>query len=105
MEQPSPYSKLTTKCCIRLLKIDPRSSSSPDNMICSLEELDLAGSPDHSVFTAVSYAWGSGDDSSHITLNGEKIVVRKNLYEFMAHARLEGWNRHLWIDALCINQN
>ena len=36
---------------------------------------------------------------------GEKIVVRKNLYEFLAHARLEGWNRHLWIDALCINQN
>lgn len=105
MKQPSPYSNLTTESCIRLLKIHPRRASSPDNIICSLDELDLASGPDHSIFMAVSYAWGSEDDSKHITLNGEKVVIRNNLYEFLTHARLEGWNRHLWIDALCINQN
>lgn len=71
---------------------------------CSFDELDLASTYGDSTFTAVSYTWGSEKDSKHIILNGTIVVVRKNLYNFLVHALQEGWNSHLWIDALCIYQ-
>jgi hypothetical protein len=56
------------------------------------------------VFTALSYTWGGEENSKHITLNGQCVAVRSNLYDFLVRAIREGWTTNLWIDALCINQ-
>jgi hypothetical protein len=110
MAQPSPYHPLSGESHIRLLEIAPDGAYRPHDEInhitCSLSEVDLRGCTyEHSVFTALSYAWGSEGGPKQITLNGVAIGIRRNLYDFLVHALRQGWTRQLWIDALCINQN
>jgi hypothetical protein len=109
MAQPSPYHLLSGESHIRVLQIDPNSvycgALDAKNITCSLSEVDLRGCSYDSAFTALSYAWGSEEDSRQITLNGVMIGIRRNHYDFLVHAITQGWTRQLWIDALCINQN
>jgi hypothetical protein len=105
MVQPSPFRELATGSSIRLLRIASISNDSSKNITCFFDEVDLASWQGECLFTAVSYTWGSEDDSKNIMLNGAPVVVRRNLYDFLLQARQEGWHTHLWIDALCINQS
>ncbi|KAI8225327.1 Heterokaryon incompatibility protein 6, OR allele [Colletotrichum sp. SAR 10_96] len=54
-------------------------------------------------YEALSYAWGSTDQSETITANGQILHVTKNLYSALEHLRQKE-NRILWIDAICIDQ-
>jgi len=109
MAQASPYHPLSGESYIRLLEIGPNGAYGPHDEInhitCSLYEVDIRRCTyEHSIFTALSYAWGSEDDPKQITLNGVVIALRRNLYDFLVHALRQGWVRQIWIDALCINQ-
>ncbi|PMD19522.1 HET-domain-containing protein [Hyaloscypha hepaticicola] len=56
-------------------------------------------------FEAVSYEWGtSGFALNSIKLQGERILVRRNLWLALAHLRSKVTTRILWVDALCVNQ-
>ena len=60
-------------------------------------------------YEALSYAWGSKDDPSHVLVRGNgnrkgKIQITRSLDEALRHLRNTRKHRLFWIDALCINQ-
>ncbi|KAK1993460.1 HET-domain-containing protein, partial [Colletotrichum falcatum] len=85
---------------IRLLTIFPEED--PTKPIdCRLRHVTL---PCQTPYYALSYRWGSLDDTVHITVSGCIVSVTKNL----AHAIQELRRRriyNIWVDAICINQD
>lgn len=65
-------------------------------------------------FAALSYVWGSPLNTRPIYMNSEEVLVRDNLWEFLAEAsrrcpwevedEVSGETKYLWVDALCIDQ-
>jgi hypothetical protein len=56
-------------------------------------------------YDALSYAWGTGENSKSITCDGTLLSVTSNLSDALHALRPQGnEERFLWIDALCINQ-
>ncbi len=53
---------------------------------------------------ALSYAWGLPHLTHSVILNGEKTAVTLNLHDALRRLRRRLRSRHLWVDALCINQ-
>ena len=103
MDEQPLYSRLSRSTNIRVLNIE--ASSTPENISCFVEELKLGDEGDFPYFTAVSYRWGSDQRHENVLLNGKNVLIGRNLYAFLSHAVCEGWHFHLWIDALCINQD
>jgi ankyrin repeat protein len=86
---------------IRLLKISPATSTA--EIRCQLDEFTLHGTL---AYTALSYTWGSQHGVHRIYINDHPLLVPKNLWRFLNHARdlagdLTGW---IWCDMLSINQ-
>lgn len=86
---------------IRLLKILPARKDQPIG--CVIRVVSLREKPS---YTALSYTWGSQHGVIEILINDHPLLVPKNLWRFLYHARdiggdLTDW---LWIDMLCINQ-
>ena len=56
-------------------------------------------------YSALSYTWGSESQlRSTIVLDGQQFEVRQNLFEALQQLRYQNRSRHLWVDAICINQ-
>ena len=68
--------------------------------MCTLEPTPLSNLPD---YTALSYCWGSPDDTRTVVVNGTNIQVTRNLYDALERLSIMRVSR-LWVDALCINQ-
>jgi Heterokaryon incompatibility protein (HET) len=70
---------------------------------CSLEHHQLAKAP---AYTAVSYTWGNRFVRAPILLDGNSVLVGKNLRDFLHIMSMSAEPKSLllWIDALCINQ-
>ncbi|KAF2726407.1 HET-domain-containing protein, partial [Polyplosphaeria fusca] len=58
----------------------------------------------HTPYEALSYVWGSAERVECITLNRKRFWVTDNLYSALQCLRLRDRDRHLWVDAICINQ-
>jgi hypothetical protein len=56
-------------------------------------------------YLALSYTWGDLSNRRDIYINGHKFSITSNLYQALQHLRSNTAVRHLWIDAICINQN
>ena len=100
----SIYSPLSAPGCIRLVNTD-LAECDDDPLICFLQEIDLIDGTGYRAFSALSYRWGDGTQPRTITLNGTPVDVGQNLFDFLLHARESGWTKHIWIDALSINQD
>lgn len=107
---PAVYPELGLRR-IRVLRISRQyQSSAPilqDVISCTMIEvsLDKDTSQNMQVYDAVSYAWGSWDDSRIIIVNGFPLAVTKNLHEALLLFRQDySVERWLWVDAICINQ-
>lgn len=87
----------------RLLRFLPGDSKS--EISCELTEYALDDERVH--YTALSYAWGAGPSQYKLIMNGKCVLVRKNLWRFLQHARSTAITRSclFWIDALCIDQS
>ena len=83
---------------IRVLRILPGRSGSV--IRCELTHHPLRN--DH---VCLSYAWGDEHDPKTILVNGKNLTIRRNLYNFLYHARKHRVRYWLWVDAICINQN
>lgn len=83
---------------IRVVNILPGHGE--ENIRCTMRTATLE--EEH---TALSYVWGSDETSKLIEVDGQKLPVRRNLFEFLARARR--WKRRdwFWIDAICIDQS
>lgn len=77
-----------------------------EDLSCDITTVNLADRPS---YEAVSYTWANskGDVSltSEIRCGGTTIAITKNCEAALRRLRLQGRNRRLWIDAICINQN
>lgn len=77
-----------------------------DDLSCDITTVNLADQPS---YEAVSYTWANsnGDVSltSSIQCRGATVAITKNCEAALRRLRLQGRNRRLWVDAICINQN
>ena len=83
--------------CTRLLTF---SRAAHGEIICFLEHVQLANLPE---YTALSYCWGSCDDTRSVFVHGIERQVTRNLYDALERLHHMQISR-LWVDALCINQ-
>lgn len=107
---------------IRYVDLHPGRSADP--VICSLGCATLDSVAEESLcYEALSYCWGSVNDTTEITLHGLPRVypgqdgrderdepfsgafrVTRNLKEALLALRYQHETRRLWVDAICINQ-
>jgi hypothetical protein len=84
---------------IRLLDLQPSSDPSSD-IQCTLQQVDL---DHHPTYKALSYVWGDPDHTTPILVDGKTYYITVNCEAALCRLR-ETSERHLWIDAICINQ-
>ena len=87
--------------CLRLLKILPVVNRDLQ-IYCELETRTFTSKPS---YQALSYTWGAGSASEMIYINGQPFLVRENLHNALVHLRNQNEPRHVWVDAICINQH
>ena len=70
-----------------------------------LDNADNGGNlvPSHN-YEALSYTWGNPSDTTPCDLNGQPHQITKNLEAALKQLRWRSRPRHLWVDAICINQ-
>ncbi|OCT53681.1 hypothetical protein CLCR_10715 [Cladophialophora carrionii] len=87
---------------IRILTLLPRHEDE-DVITCSLAKVSLSAA-NH--FYALSYCWGSPGETVEIIVNGERVHIRQNLWNFLWNLRkLFVGPIKVWVDFLCINQH
>ncbi|KAH6694774.1 heterokaryon incompatibility protein-domain-containing protein [Leptodontidium sp. 2 PMI_412] len=85
---------------IRILNII--SEPGDEHIRCILQHFSCSHKyPD---YTALSYCWGTLVDAVSITVDGAPVSVTANLAAALRSLRANG-HSHIWVDALCINQN
>ncbi|KAM0553088.1 hypothetical protein ACHAPJ_007636 [Fusarium lateritium] len=84
---------------IRILHLLPGQSSDP--VRCELHTVSLSSNP---VYQALSYSWGDPHDCRAIEVDSKETDITSNLYNALRQLRLDDNERHIWVDALCINQ-
>ncbi|KAL7941785.1 heterokaryon incompatibility domain-containing protein [Trichoderma barbatum] len=92
----------SSKSEIRTLQIEP---GTPDSAVrckfhvATLDNLDFC-------YEALSYAWGNDNVDSHesIYFGDNEVGVTPSLADALRRLRLPDEPRHIWADALCINQ-
>ncbi|KAH6951964.1 heterokaryon incompatibility protein-domain-containing protein [Fusarium avenaceum] len=73
-----------------------------DPVRCELHIVSLSDKPG---YEALSYAWGNQSVRFAIEVDGEEAYITTNLYNGLRRLRLTERTRHIWADALCINQS
>ncbi len=91
---------LPSQHSIRLLELRPGMEG--DTITCSISVHLLQQAP---AYDALSYTWGSSEDSTSIFINDEPLQVRVNAYNFLRRKRHSSESSLLWIDAICIDQS
>jgi hypothetical protein len=94
---------------IRVVILKPGTGPSP--IICDLRHVAAASGtqknkkkPRPPAYTALSYTWGNPGRHKTIILDGIEVQVRENLWQALCHLRSPNTELHLWIDAICIDQ-
>lgn len=88
---------------IRILELRPAEAFN-DPLHLSLKQVSLEDH-DRLQFEAVSYVWGARRGEQVVLCDDETIRVTSNCESLLRHLRLKDRARHLWVDALCINQS
>ncbi|ETS77398.1 hypothetical protein PFICI_11272 [Pestalotiopsis fici W106-1] len=84
---------------IRILRLLPGEWSDP--IQCSLYIVYMSM---HPPYEALSYAWGDATNRRPIFIDGTLCQVTSNLAAALRRLRTPAQDRHLWVDAVCINQ-
>ena len=103
------YSPLESSSCIRILILQPSEGFSAP-LECSIIHKDRRAvlrefsRTDH--YEAVSYFWGDPDFSHKLLCDNGSSVLRitPNVDSLLRHLRKVSKPRHLWVDAICLNQ-
>ena len=82
---------------IRVIKIVPGPPSSA--IRCTIKHVSL-----NEDYVCLSYRWGEANDPMSIVVDDKLFLVRRNLWDFLWHARKDGNLDWLWIDAISIDQ-
>ena len=84
---------------IRVVSLHAGADDAP--ISCTVETVLLSQARP---FSALSYCWGSADDIAVITLNGDSVTIRRNLWYFLKSLRHLKGTLSIWVDYICINQ-
>ncbi|RSL94584.1 hypothetical protein CDV31_014255 [Fusarium ambrosium] len=84
----------------RVLVLEPGAKN--DDLSC---KLCICRHSDKVFYRALSYAWGDPTKVEQVRCNGQMIGIGSNLYLALIHLRHTRYERIIWIDALCINQD
>lgn len=87
---------------IRLLRLLPSEERNAP-IQCQLIDYSLQ-KPGRHPYDALSYVWGSTDNPRFISVGKHDLPVTENLHKALSHLRYDKFERILWVDALCINQ-
>ncbi|KAH8602371.1 heterokaryon incompatibility protein-domain-containing protein [Bisporella sp. PMI_857] len=98
---PYQYSPIEARGEIRLLTLNPGSSS--DDINLQLHHEDLSNS-EPTPFEALSYVWGSVGNPVSVRIGTGSLFITRNLAIALKYFRYEDRPRVLWVDAICINQ-
>jgi hypothetical protein len=85
---------------IRRLHLQPGEADA--EIACHLETVSLEDDPD---YEAISYCWGSANDTCEAICNRSRVLITHNLWKALRDIRSPNKVRILWADALCINQS
>lgn len=85
---------------IRLILLVP-SEDPEEQVVAHLAHCPMKCEVD---YHALSYTWGSADEKAEIVLNGQRMVVRKNLDDALRAIRRPKQPIVVWTDAICIDQ-
>lgn len=82
---PTPHQPLAQSdpSAIRRLRIYPAEFELEPR--CELEHISLDDIPEARAYTALSYTWGSIEDTEVISLDGKEFPVTQSLYTFLQH--------------------
>ena len=90
---------------IRLLRFLPALDNGvPEHLqqlSCLLEYVSLDDDP---TYAALSYVFGGVEPPSFLGVNGEILPITLNLEVALRHLQSSLKSRHIWIDAVCINE-
>jgi hypothetical protein len=89
---------------IRLLRVMPHQDKSAD-LQCQLFEYPLQSSDGTHLYEALSYVWGDPRQRHAISVDGHDLFVTTNLHAALLRLRDRFFERIVWIDAICINQD
>ncbi|KAK1756525.1 HET-domain-containing protein [Echria macrotheca] len=97
------YRPLRYPDSVRILHLKP-SLSGDDPIHCTLTTYRL--SDPGLKYEPVSYTWGDASDVVDIYIGGNRafLSVTRHCFNALTSLRLRDTPRHLWIDAICINQ-
>jgi hypothetical protein len=99
------YTGLVEPGNIRLLRILPSDDVNAP-IQCQLFNYALHGLiEDIHPFEALSYCWGSQEKAHSIYVDSSSLGVTFSLYTALLHLRYRFFDRILWMDAVCINQD
>ncbi|TGO33995.1 hypothetical protein BHYA_0217g00080 [Botrytis hyacinthi] len=89
---------------IRLLGLMPdKDLTSPIH--CRLHDYSLRESDRGAhLYEALSYVWGSPENPKVVYINNRSLSVTANLYAALLHLRDRAFERIIWVDSICINQ-
>ena len=68
---------------------------------CEISTWPIASAPP---YLAISYTWGNPADTTEITINGRRLVVRRNCEYVLQQAFASRPGEYFWVDAICIAQ-
>ncbi|OCL03806.1 HET-domain-containing protein, partial [Glonium stellatum] len=92
---------------IRLLRLMPLENESTEGaeIQCELLEYSLQDpNKGTHLYEALSYTWGSSEKPRSVSIKGQNLAVTENLYTALLRLRDRSFERIIWIDAVCINQ-
>jgi hypothetical protein len=107
------HTRLKASKDFRLLSLVGTSSSNQQLKSWNMETFTV-GHPSCPPYKALSYTWDSPifhapgvlqGVSQTIMCNGLEVSVGQNLYDALEQLARSGFQGHIWIDALCINQD
>ena len=102
--QGEPYAALPDGHSIRMLILEPGELADTLKGRLELANIDSAGG-----YEALSYVWGTSNQSGNISIrNGDNewlVDLTASLKETLLRLRFPDRERRLWVDQICINQS
>ncbi|CZR68380.1 related to heterokaryon incompatibility protein [Phialocephala subalpina] len=99
------YSPLSPRSeSIRLLRLVPHKDETAP-IQCELFEYSLQESSKGThLYEALSYVWGSPETPKSISIDKHNLPVTANLHAALSRLRDRSFERIIWVDFVCINQ-
>lgn len=89
---------------VRLIGLPPKADPAEitRRVAVELEAVPFQQAPQ---YTALSYVWGSPQDTITILISGHPVSVRANLWGFLSIISQSDSIKYIWVDALRIDQS